>query len=84
MTSVSANQRPLLPVCDDGRLLLDHLDLLGGVDTGRVHVLDHGLPRLEELVVGGEELVVDPVAVPLLAPPLVTTDLPSVRQALVA
>jgi hypothetical protein len=48
------------------------------------HVLDDGLARLEELVLGRQELVVDAVAVALLAPPLVRPDLPAVRQALVS
>jgi len=42
-------------------------------------VLHHSLPGLEELVVRGEELVVDPVAVSLLTPPLVGPDLPASR-----
>jgi len=47
-------------------------------------VLHDGLARLEELVLGRQELVVDAVAVALLAPPLVRADLPAVRQALVS
>ena len=47
-------------------------------------MLDHRLARLEELVLGGEELVVDAVGVALLAPPLVRSDLPALRQALVS
>ena len=46
-------------------------------------MLHHSLARLEELVLGREELVVDAMAVALLAPPLVGPDLPAVRQALV-
>jgi len=46
-------------------------------------VLDYRLARLEELVGGGEELVVDAVGVPLLAPPLVRSDLPTLGQTLV-
>ena len=72
------------PVSDDCGLLLHRVDLLGGVDPALGHVLHHGLPGLEELVVRGEELVVDPVTVPLLAPPLVRPDLPSGGQTLVS
>jgi len=46
-------------------------------------VLDDGFAGLEELVLGGEELVVDAVAVALLAPPLVRPDLPPLGQAFV-
>jgi hypothetical protein len=46
-------------------------------------VLHNSLAGLEELIEGREELVVDAVAVTLLAPPLVGPDLPAIREALV-
>ena len=66
-----------------GGLQPHHLDLvLRVVAVGR-HVLYHRLAGLEELVLRGEELVVDAVGVPLLAPPLVAPDLPTLGQTLV-
>ena len=58
------------PICDYGGLLLDHLDLLNGIDPTCRHVLHYGLPGLEELVLRAEELIVDAMTVSLLAPPL--------------
>jgi hypothetical protein len=47
------------------------------------HVLNHGFARLEELVLRGEEFVVDSVTVAFLTPPLMRSYFPSFWQAFV-
>ena len=64
--------------------VLHHVNLLHRVVAVGGHVLNHGLARLEELVLRRQKLVVDAMTVALLAPPLVRPDLPAHGQALVS